>query len=124
MRERSWRPVPGRITTPLMKLRDPARTRVLIVTLPELTPVSEAATLQRDLRRAGIEPYGWVVNASLTGSGTGDPLLRARATLEGPQLRRVTGELASRAWLLPWQAQLLEGRHRLALLTGPADTAV
>ncbi|WP_234545117.1 arsenical pump-driving ATPase [Streptomyces shenzhenensis] len=116
--------VHGRITTPLMRLRDPARTRVLVVTLPELTPVSEAAALQEDLRRAGIEPYGWVVNASLTGSGTRDPLLRARAALEESQLRRVAGELASRAWLLPWQAQQLTGRRRLAALTGHADATV
>ncbi|MFI6466183.1 arsenical pump-driving ATPase [Streptomyces sp. NPDC050538] len=113
--------VHGRITTPLMRLRDPDRTRVLIVTLPELTPVSEAAALQEDLRRAGIEPYGWVVNASLTGSGTRDPLLLARAALEGPQLQRITGGLASRAWLLPWQAQPLTGRRRLAALTGHTD---
>ncbi|MEU9244404.1 arsenical pump-driving ATPase [Streptomyces sp. NPDC048385] len=109
--------VQGRVITPLMRLRDPARTRVLIVTLPELTPVSEAAALQEDLRRAGIEPYGWVVNASLTGSGSRDRLLRARAALEGPQLRRVAGELASRVWLLPWQAQELTGRELLADLT-------
>ncbi|MDW8806533.1 arsenical pump-driving ATPase [Streptomyces scabiei] len=115
--------VHGRITTPLMRLRDPARTRVLVVTLAELTPVSEAAALQEDLRRADIEPYGWVVNASLTGSGTRDPLLLARATLEGPQLRRVAGELASRAWLLPWQGQPPTGRRRLAALTGHADGA-
>ncbi|MGQ4380993.1 arsenical pump-driving ATPase [Streptomyces sp. SAS_267] len=115
--------VQGRITTPLMRLRDPARTRVLVVTLPELTPVSEAAVLQEDLRRAGIEPYGWVVNASLTGSGTRDPLLRSRAALERSQLRRVACELASRAWLLPWQAQPLTGGRRLAALTGHADDA-
>lgn len=113
--------VHGRITTPLMRLRDPARTRVIVVTLPELTPVSEAAALQEDLRRAGIEPYGWVVNASLTGSGTRDPLLRARAELEVPQLRRIEDELASRAWLLPWQTQPPAGRHRLAALTGHTD---
>ena len=79
----------GRVTTPLMRLQDPAYTRVLIVTLPELTPVSEASALQNDLRRAGIEPYGWIINASLTASGTHDPILRARAALEHPQLHRV-----------------------------------
>jgi arsenite-transporting ATPase len=116
--------IAGRITTPLMRLQDPAFTRVLIVTLPEPTPVSEAAALQDDLRRAGIEPYGWVVNAALTGSGTRDPLLQARATLEGPHLRRVRDELAARAWLAPWRSEGLPrparpaagppGRHRAA----------
>ena len=95
----------GRVTTPLMRLQDPAYTRVLIVTLPELTPVSEASALQNDLRRAGIEPYGWIINASLTASGTHDPILRARAALEHPQLHRVLNELAARAWLMPWQTE-------------------
>ena len=49
-------------TTPMMQLQDPARTKVLIVTLAETTPVLEAAQLQDDLRRAGIEPWAWVVN--------------------------------------------------------------
>ncbi|MFF7639858.1 arsenical pump-driving ATPase [Streptomyces canus] len=110
--------VPGRITTPLMRLQDPVHTRVLIVTLPEVTPVSEAAVLQEDLRRAGIEPYGWVVNAALTGTGTGDPLLRARADLEHPQLHRVRDTLARRAWLVPWHVESLAGENRLAALSG------
>ncbi|MFE8010912.1 arsenical pump-driving ATPase [Streptomyces sp. NPDC057418] len=110
--------VHGRITTPLMRLRDPAHTRVIIVALPEPTPVSEAAALQDGLRRAGIEPFGWVVNASLTAGGTQDPVLRARADLERPQLHRVRDELAARAWLVPWQVDALVGEDRLAALTG------
>jgi arsenite-transporting ATPase len=106
--------VHGRITTPLMRLQDPRWTRMLIVTLPELTPVSEAAALQDDLRRAGIEPFGWIVNASLTASGTLDPVLRARARLERPHLRHVREHLAARAWLVPWQDELLAGHERLA----------
>lgn len=104
----------GTIVTPLMRLQDPERTCVLIVTLPEHTPVSEAAALQQDLRRAGIEPYGWIVNAALTGSGTRDPVLRARAALEDTQLHRVRTELAERAWLIPWHAETLAGQGRLA----------
>jgi arsenite/tail-anchored protein-transporting ATPase len=109
--------VRGRSTTPLMRLQDPALAKVLVVTTPELTPVSEAAALQDDLRRAGIEPYGWVVNAALSGSGTSDPLLRARAALEQPHLERVGGSLARRAWLVPWQAEVPFGEERLAELT-------
>ncbi len=108
----------GRITTPLMRLQDPAYSRILIVTLAETTPVSEAAVLQEDLRRAGIEPFGWVVNAPLTGTGTHDPLLQARAVLERPHLRRVRDELAVRAWMLPWQARAPEGVARLTALVG------
>jgi len=46
----------GHIVTPLMRLQDAAYTRIILVTLPEVTPVSQAAALQDDLRRAGIEP--------------------------------------------------------------------
>lgn len=95
----------GRIVTPLMRLRDPAHTRVLLVTLPETTPVSEAAALQEDLRRAGIEPYGWVINRGLAGSGTTDPLLLRRMAGEAVQVARVRGGLAKRCFLLPWQPE-------------------
>ena len=70
---------PGRIVTPMMRLQDPEQTRILIVTLPETTPVLEAARLQDDLKRAGIAPWGWIVNASLAAAQTGDPLLVRRA---------------------------------------------
>lgn len=92
-----------RMTTPLMRLQDPSYTRILIVTLAEATPVQEAAELQEDLRRAGIEPFGWVVNATLSGSGTRDPVLLRRAALEQGYLECVRSELAARAWHVPWQ---------------------
>ena len=53
----------------MMRLQDPEQTKVLIVTLPETTPVLEAAKLQDDLRRAGIEPWAWIVNGSLAAGG-------------------------------------------------------
>ena len=90
---RSATRIHGRITTPLMRLRDPTFTRVSLVTLAETTPVHEAAVLQVDLRRSGIEPFGWVINATLAASGTRDPVLRQRATLEYRHLRRVEHEL-------------------------------
>lgn len=92
----------GRIFTPLMRLQDADYSRIILVTLPETTPVSEAAALQEDLRRAGIEPYGWVINRSLLSSGTQDPLLRARLKGELAQIARVRDGLARRAYLLPW----------------------
>ncbi len=95
----------GRVVTPLMRLQDPEHTQVLLVTLPETTPVSEAAALQEDLRRAMIEPYAWVVNRALLGSGASDPLLRQRMAGEAAQIRRIQGGLARRLFLLPWQAE-------------------
>jgi arsenite/tail-anchored protein-transporting ATPase len=95
----------GAVTTPLMRLRDPEYTRVLLVTLAETTPVLEASALAADLRRAGIEPYGWVVNNSLAAAGPSDPLLRRRAAEEVEQVERVTSELAERTWIVPRLAE-------------------
>ena len=97
-------PGTGRMVTPLMRLRDPDYTHVVLVALPETTPVSEAAALQEDLRRAHIEPWAWVVNRSLLAAGTRDPLLRQRLEGERRQIDRVCGTLAQRVFLLPWQA--------------------
>ncbi|MCX6126407.1 MAG: arsenical pump-driving ATPase [Proteobacteria bacterium] len=92
---------PGKLTTPLMMLQDSTQSKVLLVTLAETTPVSEAAALQHDLRRASIEPYGWVVNRSLAASSTSDPVLIQRAANEHEQLQRIMNGLATRVAILP-----------------------
>ncbi|MGL5250494.1 MAG: ArsA-related P-loop ATPase, partial [Enterovibrio sp.] len=76
-------------TTPMMQLQDPKQTKVLIVTLPEPTPVQEAADLQADLRRAGIEPWAWVVNHALPQETVHSPLLMRRASQQQPYLEQV-----------------------------------
>ena len=107
----------GRMVTPLMRLQDPEYTKVIIVTLPETTPVSEAATLQDDLRRAKIEPFGWVINKSLAASGTRDPLLSARIRHEVAQIKRVCSGLAKRAYMLSWRTTPPVGIEELSSLT-------
>lgn len=93
------------LVTPLMRLQDAAYTRVILVTLAEPTPVSQAAALQDDLRRARIEPYAWVVNKSLLASGTRDPLLRARLDGERRQMERLTSGLSGRSFVVPWMKE-------------------
>ena len=111
----------ARIVTPLMRLQDADYTRIVLVTLPEVTPVSEAAALQDDLRRARIEPYAWVVNRSLAASGTQDPLLRARLAGEGVQMARIAGGLARRRFVVPWVPRPPIGIASLReLVDGPA----
>jgi arsenite-transporting ATPase len=92
----------ARVVTPLMRLQDPEYTRIVIVALPEVTPVSEAAALQEDLRRARIEPFAWVVNRSLMASGSRDPVLASRVANEARQVARVTQGLAQRTFTVPW----------------------
>jgi len=114
---RDLAPTGQHVTTPLMRLQDAAYTRIVLVTLPEVTPVSEAAALQEDLRRAGIEPFAWVINRSLSGSGTRDPLLATRMNLEQAQIARVAVGLACRAYLIPWRAKPPIGLTGLSELT-------
>ena len=92
----------GRIVTPLMRLQDAAYTKIILVTLPEVTPVSQAAALQDDLRRAQVEPYAWVLNKSVLSAGTHDPLLAARLAGESKQIERLSAGLAKRLFTLPW----------------------
>ncbi len=93
----------SRLVTPLMRLQDAAYTKIVLVTLPEVTPVSQAAALQEDLRRAGIEPYAWVLNKSVLAAGTQDPLLAARLAGERKQMARIADGLARRIFALAWQ---------------------
>ena len=80
--------------------------------------MQEAERLQADLRRAGIEPFGWVINASLLTSGTNNAVLLHRAQVEVPHLRRVTQELAARSWLVPWYASIPTGEQALLAMAG------
>lgn len=94
----------ARLVTPLMRLQDPDYTKIILVTLPETTPVLQAEALQEDLRRAQIEPFAWVINKSLLAADTHDPLLQARLTGEAKQMTRVENELAQKTYVLPWLA--------------------
>ncbi len=87
--------------TPLMRLQDPESTKVIITTLAETTPVLEAEVLQKDLARADIVPWAWVVNNSLLAAQPSSPLLRARADSERPQVERVANDLAPRHAVVP-----------------------
>ena len=107
---------PGtRAVTPMMLLQDPKRTKMLIVTLPEPTPVLEAEALQAELRRAGIEPWGWVINSSLAAARPSDPLLVARAAEEHPHIERVRRSV-ERVAIIPWLTQEPVGQDRLRAL--------
>jgi arsenite-transporting ATPase len=85
-------------------------------TLPETTPVSQAAALQEDLRRAKIEPFAWVINKSVLAAGTHDPLLRVRLAGEVNQQQRIANGLAKKTFVLPWLAQPPVGVEALSKL--------
>lgn len=94
--------MPDTVRELLPRLRDPEFTRVLLVTLPEATPVHEAARLQADLERAGIAPFAWVINQALTPVETADEVLARRRANERTYIDEVTETLAGRVALVPW----------------------
>ncbi|MBV7707619.1 TRC40/GET3/ArsA family transport-energizing ATPase [Nocardia nova] len=114
---------PGtRFVTPLMRLQNPEATKVLLITLPETTPVLEAAELQADLERAGIHPWAWVIDNSLAAAAPTDPLLRRRAAAELDQIHRAT-TYTDRYAVIPALAEEPVGIPALAALTRPTHTA-
>lgn len=105
--------MPEEVLQLLPRLRDQQFTHVLIVTLPEPTPVHEAAALQADLRRAGIEPFAWVINQSFSPIETRDPLLVARSMGELPFICEVSEALSRRTALVRWTEEEPIGQKKL-----------
>ncbi|MFB4618788.1 MULTISPECIES: arsenical pump-driving ATPase [Enterobacteriaceae] len=102
------------LLTPMMLLQDPEKTKVIIVTLAETTPVLEAANLQQDLRRAEIEPWAWVINSSLAAAKPSSPFLVTRASRELPLINDVTEQFAERIALSVGNSDNPEGRFASA----------
>ena len=105
----------------MMLLQDPKRTKVLLVTLAETTPVLEAVNLQDDLRRASIEPWAWIVNNSLAAARPTSRLLRQRALAEVAQIETVATRYSARYAVIPLLAMEPVGVDRLLQLTAGLD---
>ncbi len=88
-------------TMPMMQLQNPKQTKILLVTLAETTPVLEATNLQADLRRAGIEPWAWVINNSVAATTVHSPLLCQRASNELADIKIVSTIHAKRYAVVP-----------------------
>lgn len=106
------------VLTPMMQLQDPEKTKVIIVTLAETTPVLEAANLQQDLRRAEIEPWAWVINSSLAATKPSSPFLVTRASRELSLINDVIEQYAKRIALTPLQNEEPVGTALLAEMAG------
>jgi arsenite-transporting ATPase len=103
--------------TPMMQMQNPQQTKVLLVTLAETTPVLEALNLQQELRRAGIEPWAWIINNSVAAASTTSTLLRQRAQNELNEIESVADQHASRYAVVPLLKDEPTGVERLARLT-------
>ncbi len=116
--------MPEAVENLLPRLRDPGFTRVLIITLPEATPVHEAAKLQQDLKRAEINPFAWVINQSLGPLPVTDPILISRKQNESRFLREVAEKHASRFAVIPWQLEAPVGLEHLRSLTEAQNKSI
>ncbi len=88
-----------------MYLQDKTLSKIILVALPEITPVHEAEALQKDLGRAGIIPYAWVINQSLSARAQlTDPILLSKAIAEQSVIRKVDTTLAQRTCVIPYLA--------------------
>lgn len=105
--------LPSEVKELLPRIRDGRFTKILIVSLPEATPTHEAEALQEDLRRANIEPYGWIINRSFAASQSIDPVLISKGLYELPYIEEITNILSKNTVLSPWVAEELVGTDSL-----------
>ncbi len=105
-------------TTPMMQLQNPKQTKILLVTLAETTPVLEAANLQADLRRAGIEPWAWIINNSVAATTVHSPLLCQRANNELANIETVSSMHTQRFAVVPLLKEEPVGIRKLLELPG------
>jgi arsenite-transporting ATPase len=106
------------VRTPMMRLQDEKQTKILLVTLAETTPVLEAASLQADLRRAGIEPWAWIINSSVAAAHPLSPLLLRRAQNELREVQAVANHHARRFAIVPLLREEPVGVTHLLALSG------
>ena len=101
--ERTHGDIPESVKKLLPRLRDKKETEVVIVTLPEATPVFEAERLQKDLRRAGINNKWWVINQALSLTDTNNSFLKSRAKGEGKWIEKVKELSVNYFAIIPWE---------------------
>jgi arsenite-transporting ATPase len=101
--ERTTQQLPEPVQKLLPRMRDPDYTKVLIITLPEMTPVHEARQLEKDLERAGISPYAWIINQSLAPLDITDSFLAAKRQEEFQYISQVMTQYSKHVFLEAWR---------------------
>jgi arsenite-transporting ATPase len=96
---------PGSVKHLLPRLRDETQTEVVIVTLPEATPVFEAQRLQEDLQRAGIKNKWWVVNQCLALNTSSNAFFKAKASEEIKWIEKVNELSQGNEVLIEWKGK-------------------
>jgi arsenite-transporting ATPase len=100
----------------LPRLRDASETQVIIVTLPEATPVFEAMRLVEDLDRAGIKSKWWVINKSIYLTETKSSFLKAKALNEVKWIQKVAEISKGSFAVIPWKSDEIKGENLKEIL--------
>ena len=101
--ERTTQQIPEAVEKLLPRMRDPDYTKVLIITLAEMTPVHEARQLEKDLERAGISSHAWIINQSLAPLDITDSFLAAKRQAEFQYIRQVMTKYSAHVYLEAWR---------------------
>jgi arsenite-transporting ATPase len=111
--KRSQGDVPESVKKLLPRLRNAKETEVIIVTLPEATPVYEALRLEEDLKRANISTNWWVINSSLYQTKTTNEMLSAKASNEVSWINKVDAHTSGKFALIRWSEDEIKGEKLL-----------
>jgi arsenite/tail-anchored protein-transporting ATPase len=95
--------VPPAVLQLLPKLRDETLCEVLIVTLPQATPVFEAQRLEEDLQRASIKSNWWIINQSFHQSQSNNALIKARSNSEKTWINHVVNHTQGKVALIHYE---------------------
>lgn len=114
--QKSHGDIPESVKKLLPRLRDEKETEVVIVTLPEATPVYEAMRLQEDLIRAGINNKWWVINSSMLMTNTQSPLLKTKSQNEIPWINKVDEISQGNFAVIPWKSEEIKGNELVELI--------
>jgi len=114
--QRSQGDIPESVKNLLPKLRDKKHTEVIIVTLPETTPVYEAIRLKEDLDRAEIHVKWWVINSSLYATNTTNDILKVKASNEVQWINKVNEVSKGNFAVIKWVPEEVKGENLSKLL--------
>lgn len=103
--ERTSGDVPESVKKLLPKLKNEEETEVIILTLPEATPVYEAVRLKEDLERAGINNKWWLINSSFYAANTTNTILKVKASNEIPWINKVNEISQSNFAIIEWMPE-------------------
>lgn len=114
--QKSQGDIPESVKKLLPRLRNKKETEVVIVTLPEATPVHEATRLSEDLERAGIPSKWWIVNSSFYFTATQSPLLKAKSQSEVEWINKVVVNSNSHTVVIPWYGKEIQNQELVELV--------